>query len=308
MVALGLHDLSYVKSDKKIPSPGIFAGPGAYQPSVARKIAALEDYIKVAPYLPPKDPLTIAPVLWHDDLHAGNIFVHPDDSSQITCIIDWQSSYISPLFRHTVRPDFLEYEGPKPLLGLEGEARKAPELPANFKELSPEDQKEAEALKRQQSLYKLFELYSAVENLSAYRALRHQETLRCILIECAAITSYHSEPNVEARLIEAVDNWEKLVGPEGPPCPLHYSVEDRAAQAEDFTRWSACLGLKDLVLQRLEAPLDWDGAVGVDEYTAAREKLHTVREGFLDLMANNDEERVEWARAWPFRDDEDTSE
>ena len=38
------------------------------------------------------------PVLWHSDLHLGNIFVSPDELGTIEGIIDWQSSQILPLF------------------------------------------------------------------------------------------------------------------------------------------------------------------------------------------------------------------
>ncbi|KAI4114120.1 MAG: hypothetical protein LQ345_005048 [Seirophora villosa] len=307
VVALGRHEMSYVRSSKQFTSPGIF-GPGWYRPSVNKKIAVLEDYIKIARYLPPNDPLVTAPVLWHDDLHSGNIFVHPDDLTQITCIIDWQSSNTLPLIRHNVRPAFLDFEGPKPPLGMDGEARRGPQLPANFQELSQGEQREAQALVRQQALYKLFEMYSAVENPNVSRALLHRQTLRCVLIDSAAITAYHSEPNVKARLIEAVDAWEELVGQGGPPCPLQVSEEDRTAQTKDFTEWSNCLGLKDIVMESLGGPADWDGATSAEEYDAAREKLQTAREEFLSLVVKRDEERDQWIKAWPFVDDEDIGE
>ncbi|KAL9020921.1 MAG: hypothetical protein Q9185_001884 [Variospora sp. 1 TL-2023] len=303
VVALGRHEMSYVRSSSKLPSPGMF-GPGWYQPSADKKIAALEDYIKIARYLPPNDSLVTAAVLWHDDLHSGNIFVHPDNLTQITCIIDWQSSNTLPLIRHNTRPAFLDYEGPKLPLGIYGEARKGPQLPADFQELSQGEQREAQALVRQQALYKLFEMYSAAENPNVSRAILHRETLRCVLIDSAAITAYHSEPNLKARLVDAVDAWEELVGRGGPPCPLHYPKDDRIAQTDDFTQWSDCLGLKDVVIESLGGPVDWDGATSAEEYSAAREKLQTTREEFLHLVVKHDEERDQWIKAWPFVDDE----
>lgn len=308
LVALGLHDLSYVKSGHKPPSPGIFGGPSWYEPSVAKKIAALEGYVKIARYLPPsKDPSVTAPVLWHDDLHSGNIFVHPDDPTQITCIIDWQSTCILPLIRHVTRPEFLDFEGPKPLTGFIGDARKAPDLPANFKHMSQEEQKEAEALVRQQSLYKFFEILSAKENRSVSAALLHQETPRCQLIDFAAMTGYDAEPQVKARLIGAVDAWAQIVGPDGPPCPLHYSEDERKTQAEDLTNWTDCCALLDSVMESLGVPNGWDGAVSSEDYDKTRERLRVVREDFLDLMAKDDEERARWAKAWPYDDDEDVN-
>ncbi|KAL8993124.1 MAG: hypothetical protein Q9188_007406, partial [Gyalolechia gomerana] len=308
LMALGLHDISYVRSGKKPPSPGIFGGPGCYQPSVTGKLAALQDYVKVARYLPPKDPTVTAAILWHDDLHAGNIFVNPDDPTNILCIIDWQSSHISPLFRHAIRPDFLNFEGPKPLLGMAGDARKPPELPSNFRELSHKEQRAAEALVRQQSLYKMYEIYSAKENPSVSKALIHRETLRCQLIDSAVVTSYHMEPYVKTRLTEIVDAWEQIVGPEGPPCPLHYSEDERKIQAEEMTKWLDSCALLDAVMDSLGVATGWDGAVSCDQYLETREKLQTLRKEFLDHMAKDDEERAQWVKVWPYDDDEDVNE
>lgn len=305
LVALGLHELSYVKSGKKPQPLGIFGGPSWYMPSIAGKLAVLEDYLKIARYLPPKkDPSGTAAILWHDDLHSGNIFVHPDDSTRITCIIDWQSSPILPLIRHVIRPEFLDFEGPKPPLGFDGDARKLPQLPANYKELSRDERKDAEALVRQQSLYKFFEILSAKQNRSVSAALLHQESPRCQLIDYAAITGYHMEPQVKAHLIEAADAWEQIVGSDGPPCPLHYSEEDRKIAAEELTNWSDCCALLDHVRGDLGVPNAWNGAVSSEEYDETRTKLRKIREDFLDLMANDEEERMQWARVWPYDDDQ----
>ncbi|KAL8931579.1 MAG: hypothetical protein Q9216_007151, partial [Gyalolechia sp. 2 TL-2023] len=303
LMALGLHDISYVKSGTKPPSPGIFGGPGFYQPSVTGKLATLQDYIKIARYLPPKDPSVTAAVLWHDDLHAGNIFVNPDNPTIIVCMIDWQSSHVSPLFRHSIRPEFLNFEGPKPLLGMVGDARKPPQLPSNFRNLSDKEQRAAEALVRQQSLYKMYEIYSAKENPSVSKALIHRETLRCQLIDSAVVTSYHMEPYVKTRLIEVVDAWEQIAGPEGPPCPLHYSEDERKIQAEEMAKWLDSCALLDSVLDSLGVPTGWDGAVSCEQYLETREKLQIVRKEFLNQMAKNGEERAQWAKAWPYNDD-----
>ncbi|KAL8708512.1 MAG: hypothetical protein Q9225_007589 [Loekoesia sp. 1 TL-2023] len=308
LVALGLHDTAYVRSGKTPPPPGIFGGPGWYQPSVAGKISALEDYIKIARDPAPKDPSATVAVLWHHDLHSGNIFVDPDDPTHITCIIDWQSIHISPLFRHVIRPDFLNFEGPKPLLGMVGDARRPPELPSNFQDLAPEEQRAAETLVRHQSLYKMYEIYSAKENNSVYKALLHQQTLRCQLINYAAITGYHTEPFVKARLIEVSDAWEKIVGPGGPRCLLHYSEHERKACEEELTKWEDCCTLLDSIQDSLGVPAAWDGAVSNEKYLEMREKLQIVREEFLEFMANDGEERAQWVKAWPYDDDEDEKE
>ncbi|RMZ83363.1 hypothetical protein DV737_g1653, partial [Chaetothyriales sp. CBS 132003] len=49
------------------------------------------------------------PTLMHPDFHSRNIFVALDDPTQITGIIDWQSTTIEPAFVHAAEtPDFAE--------------------------------------------------------------------------------------------------------------------------------------------------------------------------------------------------------
>lgn len=46
--------------------------------------------------------------LWHWDLHASNFFVKDE---QVTCIIDWQSSWTGPLFVQYRYPKIVHYAG-----------------------------------------------------------------------------------------------------------------------------------------------------------------------------------------------------
>ena len=63
-------------------------------------------------YLFPPDPLLCASHIWHNDLHEGNIFVDPANPTEITGIIDWQSTQAAPLFENTIDPGILDYDGP----------------------------------------------------------------------------------------------------------------------------------------------------------------------------------------------------
>jgi hypothetical protein len=47
------------------------------------------------------------PVLWHTDLHMGNIYVSHEDPVKIVSLIDWQSIVVSPLFLQARFPEFL---------------------------------------------------------------------------------------------------------------------------------------------------------------------------------------------------------
>ncbi len=97
----------------------MLTGPGMlYQPSPDKKLWALDAYLQLVEYILPSNesnPETQAMLpgrLWHDDLHDENIFVDPANPTQITAIIDWQSTQVVPLFHHHMDPAFLGYHGP----------------------------------------------------------------------------------------------------------------------------------------------------------------------------------------------------
>jgi len=48
-------------------------GPGLYEPSAAKKSAAIQSYLNIHDALLPNDPAITVPTLWHRDLHEENI-------------------------------------------------------------------------------------------------------------------------------------------------------------------------------------------------------------------------------------------
>jgi len=100
----------------------------------------LNEYLKVASYLLPTDRSILSAYLWHNDLHSDNIFVNPQEPTEITCLIDWQSAHVEPLFMQAGHPSFLDFEGPK-LEGLD-----APSLPNDFDDMNEIQQRRAKSL------------------------------------------------------------------------------------------------------------------------------------------------------------------
>ncbi|OQD75577.1 hypothetical protein PENDEC_c006G05661 [Penicillium decumbens] len=68
---------------------GIFGGPGCYHPSHKAKLSVLQDFLKIHHHIIPHSKGITGGIIWHNDLHTDNIFVDPDNPSQITSIIDW---------------------------------------------------------------------------------------------------------------------------------------------------------------------------------------------------------------------------
>lgn len=152
------RELACLQTFSEFPRPqGLFYGPGQYQPTAQRKQEALQNVLKVAKFLSPKDKEISKPALWHPDLHGDNIFVNPDQPTEIISIIDWQAVNLSPLFLQARHPALIEFEGPIP------EGLKRIRLPDNFDDLSPEEQLEAKKLRAAQSLYKLYDIQTMQE-------------------------------------------------------------------------------------------------------------------------------------------------
>ncbi|EZF78988.1 hypothetical protein H105_00053, partial [Trichophyton soudanense CBS 452.61] len=124
-IARALHGLP--------PHPGTF-----YQGSCEEKEKLLDEVISLMRMLSSTSHPVLAqlgkPVIWHTDLHMGNIYVSPDNPSQILSIIDWQSISVLPLFLQARWPIFLEL----PENFVRG--FQAPKLPDNLKEMDEEDQ------------------------------------------------------------------------------------------------------------------------------------------------------------------------
>ncbi|KAK3677309.1 hypothetical protein LTR78_002847 [Recurvomyces mirabilis] len=107
------RDMEAARSLNVLPKPlSMLCGPTLYQPTKEKKLFACEAALKVLPHILPREPWASTFHMWHDDLHEENIFVDPHDPTVITAIIDWQSTFIAPLFDHTTFPAFLDHEGP----------------------------------------------------------------------------------------------------------------------------------------------------------------------------------------------------
>jgi hypothetical protein len=75
-------------------------------------------------YLLPEGDLS-RPTLWHWDIHAPNIFV---DNNRVTSLIDWQDTWIGPLFLQARHPRLVDYNGELML-----------KLPQNYNALEDEE-------------------------------------------------------------------------------------------------------------------------------------------------------------------------
>jgi hypothetical protein len=83
-----------------------------YRGSVSEHLRLLEICRSIITNQLPNAPQVLnssIPTLYHPDLHARNIFVSEEDPTQITAIIDWQSTSIEPVFSYAKEePDVID--------------------------------------------------------------------------------------------------------------------------------------------------------------------------------------------------------
>ncbi|CAN9147239.1 unnamed protein product [Alternaria alternata] len=170
------------------------------------------------------------PVLWHTDLHMGNVYVAEGKPAQILSIIDWQSILVSPLFLQARFPDFVTV-GEDYLLGT----KEIPKLQPDFDELNVEDKKIAEQRLKDNITAKGYELCTGVNNIRGWKALQIPLFLRELFIRCAEASEEGVVP-LRACLIEYAANW-KDIGFEGE-CPISFSEEDLQKHEQQFEEYS----------------------------------------------------------------------
>jgi hypothetical protein len=123
------------------------------------------------------------PVLWHTDLHMGNIYVSEESPENIVSLIDWQSIVVSPLFLQARFPEFLPVGEDYELGTME-----LPTLPPNFDEMDAEDKKFAEHNLSEAKLAKIYEISSMGKNIRSWKALQIPLFLRELFTRCGEVS------------------------------------------------------------------------------------------------------------------------
>lgn len=89
LTTIGLQEATYVTELLHFPkSPITLCGPGTHLPTKEQKLRALQCYQELVRYLLPKDKSISSPHLWHSDLRIANIFIDPNQPTNIDGLID----------------------------------------------------------------------------------------------------------------------------------------------------------------------------------------------------------------------------
>ncbi|KAM5464249.1 hypothetical protein MauCBS54593_007068 [Microsporum audouinii] len=309
--AAGYREMTCISQVKQLPrSPIGLYGPQTYRPSKEKKIKALQAYLDIVEHLLPDDKSIQTSHLWHNDLHAENIFVNPANPSEICGIIDWQTTELAPLYDHTIEPYILDYQG----LRMNGDLLQRPDpkeaqkLFEDDTDLTPLDKKrKADSLFWKMALVSLWRhtIHMGIEPL--FRALEFRETLKFTLLIFARNLLLDGEAAYLAILAEQYrKNWEDIPAlrsnlKKGFPyefTPDELKVID--SDCEGATNGINIMGdVKEAVGSHF---FRVDGTVDHNEYDEVKECIRLTKEDFMSKYPENEEQRKEWEAAWPFDD------
>ncbi|KAI7471515.1 hypothetical protein KC351_g12093 [Hortaea werneckii] len=295
--AIGERELSCVKELAALPKSHLtLCGPGTYQPTRDKKLKAINCYLDMVDLATPTDDALRKACLWHGDLHSENVFVNPLKTTEVTAIIDWQSTEIAPLFVQACQPHFLDYEGPQ----LPGTER--PHLPMDYEQLPPAEQTRVKSLFYLQALRALYRTLIQKSAPEIWKSFEFQETPTFDLLLFGRNLLVDGEATYLAHLMELLESdsvgW--IQSSKGRALgSLSLEKEEIMADAEGaLCGMDAMQGIRD----RLGDLFPERGVVKPEQYKLTKDALRQVKQEVIAKFAHTDEEKAAWEESWPFDD------
>ncbi|KAF2423572.1 phosphotransferase enzyme family protein [Tothia fuscella] len=297
--AIGNREETAISVLTPAPKPTVMVcGPGIYQPRISDKLAAIDSYLKINNDLLPTEDSLISSHIWHNDLHAENIFVDPLDPTRITGIIDWQGMDLLPLIEHNIDPSFIEYTGPEP------DTLEPPQL----KDTNLEGAEKAAALKQyfDEALFIASRKITLKRLPSAYAATQFQHTDAFNLLILGRRLSEFGEAHFNSLVLSLREAWSTLpvVQASLPPREFPVSIDKARAQEIESSIERALLAIQ--LMNKVKARLGplWPDkdAVAYEDYDRTKSALRESREEIVARFGKTEDEREELRRLWPFDD------
>ncbi|KAI1908827.1 hypothetical protein LOZ61_005346 [Ophidiomyces ophidiicola] len=178
-----------------------------YQKSAPEEyIEILEQYLKIVPYLIPKDKGLQRPILRHPDLQPNNIFVNQD--LDIVGLIDWQYCSALPLFLAAGIPDYIQNYNDEESLRFT-----PPKLSDSLDEMSPHGRSAALEQFRRRHLHFYYLGFTQRFNPCHFNALDSDSShlLKRKTFTHAAYPWEGNNAQLKADLVHVVQNWGNVV-------------------------------------------------------------------------------------------------
>ncbi|KAI4930897.1 uncharacterized protein J4E92_004731 [Alternaria infectoria] len=231
------------------------------------------------------------PVLWHTDLHMGNIYVSGRMPPQISSIIDWQSIVVSPLFLQARFPKFLTVDDDYKLGTI-----KLPDPPPDLDKMDARDRELAEYKFEQAKEAKVYEVSTAATNMRAWRCMLISSFLRELFTRCGEV-SEEGEIPLRACLLQVADLWDEISF-EGE-CPLNFSEGDVQRLEQQFEKYSNYHKVHEFARGILNA--DFEGWINpMLDFAAKQQQNKELLEEFVRRSSEFGMTPEEMRRIWPY--------
>ena len=189
---------------------------GRHKVDPQAQVSYLLDYLKLVPYLVPKEEQLDVPTIRHRDLSPSNIFI--SESGEITGLIDWQHTSILPLSLQAKIPEHFQNWGDE-----DSENFRPPKLAENLAFMTSVD-REAELRRYQRRQAHYFYLAFTVQlNKAHFDAMgRRSLILRNQLYDIAGRPWEGDNTSLQAQLIKTMAQWSHIAASSDDEPPIVY--------------------------------------------------------------------------------------
>jgi hypothetical protein len=251
----------------------MFCGPGTYQPTSEKKLAALESYAQILGHILPSESEFAASYLWHNDLHCENIFVNPDKPTEILGVIDWQSVQIAPLFDHCLDPSFLGYEGPDV-----GDNLEAPALREDIDSVEQNERKTAIKQFYDKSAMVAWRMLVRTKNPTQYAAIQFRQSKAGHMFNLSQDLFVVGEAHFRALLLDLRDERAE----QGAKFPLSISEAEIAEIEADVKAADLGMRVMNTIIKRLGDLWPEKGLVEHENYERVMAMLQDTKRELME--------------------------
>jgi hypothetical protein len=281
----GPNALSFVKATLRVqqawlkrfacaPSANQVVARSTLDDSPQSHIRLLDHFIKVAPHVLPPEFISF-PVLWHTDLHVGNIIVKPDGTPDIVGVIDWQGMSVAPLFMQCVFAKFVRYTGDDRIVLPPG--HKIPPLPPGFDQLSEDEQTYIKGQRRLGIFHKVYE-DSIIRHSPYQHAVHEYPHMEHVMrpLYSSSRTWYEGARHLVQCLIAMQASWNEIAP--GEAFPVQWDEQDIERHSREYPLLKAYDDRVSSLAKELE--LEGDGWVSNERYEEVRAKYDQLRKSW----------------------------
>lgn len=229
------------------------------------------------------------PVLWHTDLHLGNIYVSDEDPANIVSIIDWQFIAIGPLLIQANWPEFLK-PSDEYIIGIH-----KPALPDNFEKMDDVEKKAAIIARDEAIITKAYELRHYQYTRGVFNTLNLPPIFREIFVRCGEAEE-EGTVALRACMAEFYRSWSTFGL--ATDCPVSFTEQELTEIEDNFKLYRDWHDVQEFAREYLDT--DTDGWVHPDfDFKKIQKQNRSALQRYIREMSRYIPPQ-DARRRWPF--------